>query len=220
MPVFHRLAILLILLCASLAASAQEGVYIVEMLVFEQPDAYDELGPFEEVNAGHQIAGSLELGAPGVIPLPTRDGRFGPVIYTLKHKGARVLAHLRWRHDFSIPTSTDWLRLANPYLDGAIRLRRGRFIHLDTDLQITGSEQPLREHGRMRSGELLYVDHPRAGILIRADRIAPPKKPQPAPSAPAAPRKPAPPAPKPATDKPPEQPQPAREIPRALPDPT
>jgi len=219
MPVFHRLAILLILLCASLAASAQEGVYIVEMLVFEQPDAYDEPGQFDEVNTERRIAGSLELGAPGVIPLPAQDGGFGPVIYTLRHKGARVLAHLRWRHDFSIPTSTDWLRLTNPYLDGVIRLRRGRFIHLDTDLQIIGSEQPVREHGRMRSGELLYVDHPRAGILIRAERVDTPK-PQPTPGAPAATQEPPAPPPKPATDNPPEPPQPAREIPRALPDPT
>ena len=219
MPVFHRLAILLILLCASLAASAQEGVYIVEMLVFEQPDAYDEPGQFDEVNAGRKIAGSLELGTPGVIPLPAQDGGFGPVIYTLRHKGARVLAHLRWRHDFSSPVSTDWLRLTNPYLDGVIRLRRGRFIHLDTDLQITGSEQPVREHGRMRSGELLYVDHPRAGILIHAERIDSPK-PQAVPSAPAATQEPPPPPPKPATDNPPEQREPASEIPRALPDPT
>ncbi len=219
MPVLHRLATLLILICASLAATAQEGVYIVEMLVFEQPDAYDEPGQFEEVNAEYQIAGSLDLGAPGVIPLPTQDGGFGPVIYTLQHKGARILAHLRWRHDFSAPASTDWLLLANPYLDGVIRLRRGRFIHLDTDLQIIGSEQPVREHGRMRSGELLYVDHPRAGILIRAERIDPPK-PQPVPSTPAATQEPASPPPGPASDNPPEQPQPAREIPRALPDPT
>ncbi len=214
----RQLAVLPILLLISLTVSAGEGIYIVEMLVFEQPDAYDEPGRFEETAGTRRIAGSLNRGMPGVTPLPTRDGSFGPVIYTLKRKGARVLAHLRWRHDFSTPTSGDWLRLANPYLDGVIRLRRGRFIHLDTDLRITGSEQPLREHGRMRSGELLYVDHPRAGILLRAERIDTPKPATPAPPAedkgqPTAPRQPA-------TDNPPEQRQPAGEIPRALPDPT
>ena len=187
--------------------------------MFEQPDAYDEPGQLEAVAAGYQVAGSLALGVPGVTPLPTKEGKFGPVIHILRHKGARILAHLRWRHDFSSLMSMNWLRLANPYLDGVVRLRRGRFIHIDTDLQITGSEQPVREHGRLRRGELLYVDHPRAGILIRAEHIDIPK-PQSPPSVPVTTREQSATSPRPATDNPPEQGEPASEIPRALPDPT
>ena len=56
-------------------------------------------------------------------------------------------------------------------------MTRGRFLHLDTDLLLRApdSSQTYRVQlsRRMRSDELHYVDHPKLGILIRAERYLP-----------------------------------------------
>ena len=65
-------------------------------------------------------------------------------------------------------------------LDGTVRLRRARYLHIDADLvyfrparlaQVVGSEpQPnlfrLAESRRMRSSELHFLDHPMFGVLV------------------------------------------------------
>ncbi len=201
----------LLLPLPSLAAS---GSYVMEMVIFEQPGGHNEIVAGERPQA-NSVAGSLNSGGPGVRPLPARGGRLGPAVYTLNRKGARVLARLRWVHNFGARGSSGWMRVSGNGIRGAVRLRKGRFIHVFTDLKTNDSNLPIREHGRLRSGELHYIDHPRIGILVRADRVGQPKPEASKPSdqteetAPPSPTK---------DDNPPEEREPAGEIPRALPD--
>lgn len=70
--------------------------------------------------------------------------------------------------------------LPSAVLDGTIRLRRARYLHVDADLvyyrppaiaRVIGSEpEPslfrLTESRRMRSSELHFLDHPMFGVLV------------------------------------------------------
>lgn len=200
-------------------AMASEGVYDIEMVIFEQPDDGDsETFPIDPVLPDPSAAEvSLTRGAPGIELLPLREGRLGPAVYTLDRKGARVLAHLRWRQDIPRET-TPWYRVTGDRLDGMIRLKRGRYLHLETDLVFNqaGRIYRVQEHARARSAKLHYVDHPKLGLLFRADRWENPNAQPvvaPRPVAPAQLEK----APA-RQDNPPEQRAPAGDLPRATPD--
>jgi len=230
MHYFRSLLLGFSLALLALAAHAEEGVYDIEMVIFEQP-ADGDTERFPESPEPPDLDGaavSLNTGlptgngqAPAVELLPLAEGKLAPAVYTLNRKGAPVLAHLRWRQLIPRDAENPWDRIQGDGVDGLIRLNRGRFIHLDTDLMLNGPEQSYRvqEHARARSGELNYVDHPKLGILFIADRYEDPN----AVPAEAPPEEQQPPTEKggtPATDNPPEQRAPAGELPRAMPDPT
>lgn len=221
-----RLLLVLALLLASVSALAAPGVYDLELVIFEQPSSADDErfpespGEPEASNILASLSGSGNAAAnAGIRFLPLADGELAASAYTLGRKGAPVQAHLRWRQE--IPESRDnpALAIRSGSVDGVIRLDRGRFIHLHTDLLVRRADGVfrVREHARARSGETYYVDHPKIGILFRADRYEEPGTGSGSadttgtPTAPTAPSK---------VDNPPEQRAPAGELPRAMPDPT
>jgi len=221
--------LLLLLLAMSLtigSALAASGVYDLELVIFQQPSADDgerfpePSGEPDTSRILASLSGSGNAAAnAGIQFLPLSEGELAASAYTLGRKGAAVQAHLRWRQE--IPESRDnpALGIRSGSVNGVIRLDRGRFIHLHTDLLLTRPDGVfrVREHARARSGETHYVDHPKLGILFRADRYQDPsavsggsETTEPA-STPADPAK---------VDNPPEQRAPAGELPRAMPDPT
>ena len=58
-----------------------------------------------------------------------------------------------------------------PIVNGSIKVRLGRFLHMDTRLVFTDSNSRqsfrLAQSRKMRSGELHYMDNPRFGVLTR-----------------------------------------------------
>jgi len=85
-------------------------------------------------------------------------------------------------------------QLTNELLKGTITLRRRRFLHLDIDLQLSEETKlvpaqidlmdttqqttnyRLKQTRRLKTKELHYFDHPRFGLLIKIEKIEPPKK--------------------------------------------
>ena len=72
----------------------------------------------------------------------------------------------------AIEPTQDKERLINSSIvNGTIKIRLGRFLHMDTRLVFTDpdTEQSFRlsQSRKMRSGELHYIDNPRFGILTR-----------------------------------------------------
>ncbi len=61
--------------------------------------------------------------------------------------------------------------IATTKLSGTIKVRLGRFLHLDTRLVFTDIDQRrsfrLEQSRKMRSRELHYIDNPRFGLLVR-----------------------------------------------------
>lgn len=172
----HR--ILLVFLFVVTSAAVQADVYDFEIVVFERPNGgANEFWPAEPGEPDPSIAkGRLNsAGASGgATLLPASAKALGPSVYTLKKKGMIVHDHLAWRQETRGRNSNTWYWIGGGRLSGLIRMSQGRYLHLDTDLILRDvvSSQPYRIklHRRMRSDELHYVDHPRLGILIRAER--------------------------------------------------
>lgn len=155
------------------------SAYKFEMILFERPGGGSgEFWPLEPGTPDPaQAIGRLGSsgGSGGVNMLPAASKTLGPAAYTLKKKGMIVHRHLAWTQPTRGRNSNSWYWVDSGRLSGLIRLSRGRYLHLDTDLVLrdAASAQPYRIklHRRMRSDELHYVDHPRLGILIRAKRL-------------------------------------------------
>ena len=231
----RHLVLFSLLACNALAVYAQEvppvdskqftSPYDIEILIFERfgqggtehwPDDPGE----PDLSLGVGDLSRADLHGPEAVPLPRDQQQFGPSAYTLKRKGAVVHAHNLWRQNLRGRNSPTWYRIGNGRLDGLIRITRGRFLHLETDLLLQPPERTtpyrIQLHRRMRSGETHYVDHPMLGILIRSKRVAVadgPEEPDVQTETPALP---------PAEEATPEQetqPEPSS-LPRAMPDPT
>jgi hypothetical protein len=153
------------------AATAEP--YRFEMIVFERPGNADgEAWPAEPGRPDRQQARST-LGS----NVPRAERELGPVAYTLRRRGLTVLAHLNWQQVPGSRNGGAWRWLDAGRLQGLVRVSRGRFLHLDTDLLLRdpgmATAYRVRLNRRMRSNELHYVDHPKLGIVIQARRVAP-----------------------------------------------
>jgi len=81
-----------------------------------------------------------------------------------------------------------------PEIDGTITVSRARYLHLWADLtyttRIATADNPtptlqrfrMKQHRRMRSGEIHYLDHPMFGVVVLATPYEPPKPPASAPA--------------------------------------
>lgn len=161
----------LMLLLAQPAAVLAADAYRFEMIVFERPNATTSefFEPVDRSSVLQPTGASLSSRAIG-------GQQLGNIAYTLKRKGMLVHEHIAW---VQTPGSRDrgtWFSIGDQRLRGAVRITRGRFLHVDADLLLyddNGLETTTRAqlYRRMRSDELHYIDHPRMGIVIRADRI-------------------------------------------------
>lgn len=169
---FPLLALILLGLVASGLAHAEDDMYEFEIVVFERlgdddsefwPESPGEPDPAASV-------GRLDT-------LAVAERTLGPVAYTLRQKGMIIHEHLTWRQVPGGRDSSAWYWMGSGRLAGLIRVTRGRFLHLETDLLLrdANSAHPYRVkfYRRMRSGELHYVDHPKLGLIIKAERYQP-----------------------------------------------
>lgn len=99
--------------------------------------------------------------------------------YALKKKGFRPLLHLAWRQIIPDLGSQEsyWIEAGN--LRGSIKLNKGRFLHLETDLVLEYPDLEekflIQNQRKMRRSELHHIDHPKLGILIQIDRYEEPE---------------------------------------------
>ena len=108
-----------------------------------------------------------------------RDLRLGQELARLKRSERYTpLLHIGWYQPGYSRSKARAVHLLNleKSLDGTVKLARERYLHLFVDLLYYDREasswgskrSKLREHRRMRSRELHYIDHPRFGILVQA----------------------------------------------------
>lgn len=158
------------LLALLLAGNARADAYDFEMIIFERP------GVAGEYSAAAGAAPDRAI-ATATLDASTVGKKLGPIAYTLQRKGMNVLKHVAWRQTPGARGSKGWRAIDAGRLSGLVRLTRGRFLHLDVDLQLTDTDTAaphrIKLNRRMRSDELHYVDHPKVGIIIRAERFRP-----------------------------------------------
>lgn len=162
-------ALLALAVLASAPVMAAGDVYDFEIVMFERPAG--EHGEYWPSAPGQpdRSAAVARLDA-----LPASGRKLGPVAYTLQKKGMIVHEHRSWNQVPRGRASNAWYWVDNGRVSGLIRITRGRYLHLETDLMLrdanTSAPYRVQLRRRMRSGELHYVDHPKLGIVIRADR--------------------------------------------------
>lgn len=198
--------------------------YDIEVVIFERFGQGNEESWPDEIEAPDRslAVGDLRLpDASGIAELLDDAKQLGPDAYTLTRKGFAVHAHERWRQPVNDRGSPDWLVIGDRQLNGLIRVTRGRYLHINYDLLLrddtAGRDYRIQGSRRMRSDELHYIDHPKIGLLVVAQRheIAP----LPAEETPI-PRNDVPPAPQNLDPNPKEQRDIPSDRPRRLPDPT
>lgn len=173
--VARLLTLCMAVLTWAMPAIADDNLYRFEMVIFERPDSHtgeawpDESGQAED--AARPVS-SLDAFAVG-------GRKLGPVAYTLKRQGMIVHEHLAWQQSPRGRDSNAWYAVGSGRLQGQVRITRGRFLHLDADLLLrdAATARPYRAklYRRMRSDELHYLDDPKIGIIIRADRVEAPQ---------------------------------------------
>jgi hypothetical protein len=167
------LALCLLFLAAELSSAADDQAYVIEMVVFERPGGgAEEFWPDAPDEPDRALADRM-LGAGTAIPAEARA--LGPIAYTLSRRGLVVHRHLAWQEVPAPRNSQAWQWLDAGRLSGLVKVTRGRFLHLDTDLLLRDAGSPatyrVQLSRRMRSNELHYIDHPRVGIVIQATRV-------------------------------------------------
>lgn len=150
---------------------AEDDIYDFEIVVFERPGGDGELS----VDPGGEPDPSAAIGRLEKLAVGSRA--LGPVAYTLRQKGMIIHEHLAWRQVPGARNSDAWYWIGSGRLGGLLRVTRGRYLHLEADLLLRDTNTAVPHHiklyRRMRSGELHYVDHPKLGILIQAERYEP-----------------------------------------------
>ena len=118
----------------------------------------------------------------GYVLLPESSQRLTPEAYTLERSGQyKLLAHLRWRQPGLSKKHARPVKIQGNNLEGTVTVSLSRFLHVDFDMLLnrfvpqTGQYRsyPFKEHRKMRSDELHYVDHPLVGALIKIERYSP-----------------------------------------------
>ena len=168
-------AMLLVAVCSWLspAIAQDEQAYVFEIVVFERPGG--DGSEYWETEAGtpDRALAEAALGSKDQVPIENRE--LGPAAFSLKRRGMIVHEHVAWEEVPGSRNAPTWQWLDAGRLNGLIRVTRGRFLHLDTDLILrdtnTSQDVRIRLNRRMRSGELHYVDHPKLGILFQATRV-------------------------------------------------
>ena len=155
-----------------LPPAAISDVYELEMVIFERPGGGENEYWPELLEDTPEVSG-----APRLESMAAGTRQLGPEAYSLNKHGMNVLEHIVWRQTPGSRASKRWYSLKGNRLSGLLRVTRGRFLHLETDLVLTDAATAqsyrVRLHRRMRSDELHYVDHPKIGILIQANRYQP-----------------------------------------------
>ena len=185
------LASLLVFLLG-LPVAADDNTFDFEMIVFERPDSSEAVLMSEEVGEPDRTLAKDRLER-----LPGTGRVLDAVAVTLRRRGMTVHEHLAWRMSPGTRSIDTWYWIGDGRLEGLVQVSRGRFLHLDVDLLLRPSDGSVpvrvRLNRRMRSGELHYLDHPRVGILVQAERYQPEPEPVPAEDTPVGEPRPTPP---------------------------
>ncbi|MCC6303288.1 MAG: peptidoglycan binding protein CsiV [Gammaproteobacteria bacterium] len=213
-----RAALLLALsLLAGIALGADADTppwYDVELIVFKNKAPPTQNGELWPVDPGTpELAQTTELAPPagGTQPfqqLGASSHTLGSALTRLSaSRDYRPLLHLAWRQPVTAQADAPAVHVygggngaeggeagdATPAreIDGAVRVSRNRFLHVDVDLLLrengptdAGRTFRLRQSRRVSSGELHYFDHPAFGVLVKLTPYEPPGQKNARPSTP------------------------------------
>lgn len=177
------------LLTAVSASAGDTDWYRIEIVVFANTQAGaggSEAWPTDISDPSTQNA--QQLAPPGsggaYSMLANSELKLGGVVSELRSSGVRKpILHIGWRQPVLERGKARpvWIQggpqqyradgRAMPEISGTLLLTRSRFLHVWTDLMYLepgsqGVPFHMKDHRRMRSGEIHYIDHPMFGMII------------------------------------------------------
>ncbi len=193
---YALLSCLLPLLLQTAPLPAAGPLYTVEVIVFATGNPDDQGEQWPARTADSDAAGVYMDNR--ITSLPRTARSLAAVHSSLQRSGHQILLHRTWHQPAGRKSSGAYpVRSSGdngPALDGFIRLLRGRYLHLEMDLTMSGKQRShhpggfaadpapaaayrLQEKRRVRQSELHYFDHPRFGVLARVTRVKTAAKP-------------------------------------------
>ena len=142
--------------------------YLVEMLVFRQPEPLPKPMPAAPLASVTTIPGRVEL-------LPDSVWQLAAAEQALAHRdGYPVLAHAAWAaivppNGRTTARLEDLLPGGTP-LAGSVALQRSQYLFLGVEIDYqaaAGVSYGLREKRRVKFGERHYFDHPAFGVIAQ-----------------------------------------------------
>jgi len=175
---------------AALADDKQPQRYDIEIIFFTQNDGWtDELFPNEVIEPIQDLTSlvlhqednlsGISQTTPESLPkgfefFTKEDFNYPQYDYALNRKGYKSLLHLGWRQIIPDIGHNNWFWIEKQGLRGYIKISKGRFLHLDTNLLVENKAFEehflIKTHRKMPRSEMHHIDHPKLGILIQIDR--------------------------------------------------
>lgn len=179
MRALRTLALLPLILLSLLGTTPAfaAGLYQVEVIVFRQAG--------EPIPAGQPAPDDWNRGAAPIDASRERATALNNQASKLvPANGYRVLLHKAWSQSLdgngsSVALSTGTEQFGHFPVEGSLTLKQGRFIDLEAELWINqfdeggllSSSERLKQGGRLKSGELTFLDHGSLGLLIRVSPL-------------------------------------------------
>lgn len=171
-----------LLAVASPLLFAQDNRYQIEIIVFEHLRLGDDNEQWPQQPGRPDWQGVIPLAGAdtpsGYLPLPAARQRMQGVQRVLRTSGEyRPLLHVTWEQPGLTPARARPVLLPgdNELVEGTVKLRRTRYLHVDLDLMYVLGSDPgnyvrLVEERRVRLNELHYFDHPLFGAIVQVTR--------------------------------------------------
>ncbi len=163
-----KYSVLLSVLCVITGQSfAEERRYKIELIVFAQQSASDEV--FDQYQSQIQWPHALQA-----VDVYAAAGKSLTGIWRrLQASSAyRPLVHVAWLQRIGANRLGTAVRIHNAGqgIDGFFRVQRGNLLHLIADFEYQpddGVIYHLKEKRRFKLNEIHYLDHPHFGVIVR-----------------------------------------------------
>lgn len=181
LPLPLRSLLLVLLCCATSLASAQE--YIIEVVLFTQPNSRIVPGPAPELDWKAEAAELDSTTRSNVRPVDESRHRLANEARKLSSQGSKILFHRAWTQPAGTPvavTKGDDLTGFDLYpVQGVVSLDRGNTLEADVAFWVNHKaasmdsepvSERLKQSRRLRPEEIHYLDHQSLGLLIIVSR--------------------------------------------------
>ncbi|CEK09881.1 CsiV family protein [Legionella hackeliae] len=169
------------ILFSCLAQGKNASLYQVDLIVFTHQNASSLLSDFNETTPRslHGIPLRTEINS-AITPyhlMPASTSKLRQEYWALNRKPQyHVLLHYSWLQPFNSQQAIVLPKLSRDgwNVEGTIRVRRSNYYLLDTNLLFSTASNAafvFSQKQRLKGGDIYYLDHPQAGILIKVHQL-------------------------------------------------
>ena len=168
-----KLLVVLILSLSSLAINADERLYKIELVIFEQDMPNTEI--FDQTESEivwpKKVVDRLSYQQVDTEFLMLKDS----YRKLARSRNYRPLMHVAWIQKVKSNQYSTAVQITNPEktINGFFRLQRGNLVHMIADIEYSSGDTIFRlnEKRRFKLNETHYLDHPQFGVIARISPV-------------------------------------------------